>query len=109
MHVRGHYILDGTTPVLEPDLLTWARWFETANRHVAETWVSPEVRVSTVFLGLDHQWGDGQPLLWETMCFHEGAGIETWHWSTYHAAEQGHEAACALARAVPPQEDPRGT
>ena len=32
--MTAQYILDGTTPVLEPDLLTWARWFETANRHV---------------------------------------------------------------------------
>ena len=91
MRVEGHYILDGTVPVPETDLLTWARWFETAERHVAETWVTPEIRVSTIFLGLDHQWGDGPPLLWETMVFHEGAGMKMWRWSTYHEAEQGHE------------------
>lgn len=100
MIVTGHYILDGTVPVPEPDLFVWARWFETADRHVAETWVTLEVRVSTVFLGLDHQWGDGPPLLWETMIFGGARDCETWRWSSWHAAEQGHEAAVAMARAA---------
>jgi hypothetical protein len=98
----GRYILHGTVPVEEPDLLTWAQWFESAKRHVADTWVTPTVRVSTVFLGLDHQWGDGPPLLWETMIFHEGDSQETWRYATYHAAEQGHERAIAWARTALP-------
>lgn len=62
-----HYILDGHTP--KPcDLMTWARWFETAERHVAKTDVGP-YWVSTVFLGTDHRWGEGPPLLFETMVF----------------------------------------
>jgi hypothetical protein len=85
------YILQGTTPVLEPDLMNWARWFETADRHVAETWVTPDVRVSTVFLGLDHQWSNGPPLLFETMCFHAGDGREQWRCSTWEQAEVLHQ------------------
>lgn len=63
-----HYILEGHTPVVEPDLLTWARWLESADRRVALT-EHEFFRVSTVFLGLDHQFGRGPPLLFETMVF----------------------------------------
>ena len=69
------YVLDESgEPVPEPDLLTAARWFETANRQLAEDLVelpTGTFRVSTVFLGLDHRgWGDpGPPVLWETMVF----------------------------------------
>ena len=59
------------------------------------TWVTPEVRVSTIFLGLDHRWGDGPPLLFETMVFRAGEAVEQERYSTYHDAEQGHEAMVA--------------
>ncbi len=56
----------------EPDLITWARWFETGDRRVALTEMADGAfEVSTVFLGLDHRFGeeDGPPLLFETMVF----------------------------------------
>lgn len=63
------YILDERgEPKPEPDLMKWARWFETANRHVGNEWVE-ESRVSTVFLGLDHGFTSDCPILWETMVF----------------------------------------
>lgn len=64
------YILneDGE-PVPEPDLLAWGRWLETADRQLAEDFVGA-VRVSTVFLGIDHRFhGEGPPIVWETMVF----------------------------------------
>jgi hypothetical protein len=39
---------------------------------VAKTDLSGGRRVSTVYLGLDHSFGDGPPLLWETMIFPGG-------------------------------------
>jgi hypothetical protein len=63
------YILEGHEPVPEPDLMKWGRWMETAERHVAFTNLDG-VRVSTVFLGLDHNFMEGgPPLLFETMIF----------------------------------------
>jgi hypothetical protein len=56
--------------VLEPDFLKWASWYENANRRVAETHVGTFC-VSTVFLGLNHCWSDGAPILWESMVFDE--------------------------------------
>lgn len=63
------YILNGTIPRPCDDLLEWARWFETAERHVAVEDTGNE-RISTIFLSLDHSFGrDATPVLWETMVF----------------------------------------
>lgn len=50
--------------------------------------------VSTVFLGINHRWGSGPPLLFETMVFWEtGRGPELQvRWSTWLEAEEGHQA-----------------
>jgi hypothetical protein len=100
-----HYILHGTEPREEPDVLAWGRWFETANRHVAFTTMPEGIEVSTVFLGLDHQWADGPPLLFETMCFKRGEDSDAvevegflQRYSTYQEAEQGHAVICARVR-----------
>jgi hypothetical protein len=55
-------------PIIEPDLMKWAQWFKTADRHVAKE-ILGDVRISTVFLGLDHSFTGGDPILWETMVF----------------------------------------
>ena len=85
----GKYILEGHEPVEEPDLLKWARWFETADRHVRDTF-RDDVRVSTVFLGLDHSFDDGPPLLFETMVFVNGLSETQERYSTWSQAEEGH-------------------
>lgn len=73
----GHwYILDGKTPVREPDLIKAAIWYDTADRNVALTDTQLH-SVSTVFLGLDHNFRPaGPPLLFETMVFERLAGAE---------------------------------
>lgn len=58
------YTLDSSgNPVLELDMQKWARWFEAADLHVADTYLK-ECRVSTVFLG--HGPDSPNPCLWET-------------------------------------------
>lgn len=47
--------------------------------------------VSTVFLGLDHQYGDGPPLLFETMVFGGPLDHEMNRYSTWNEAEKGHQ------------------
>ncbi len=68
------YILAGRQ-VVEASLLEWARWLEAAGeaRIVGRTTVGP-YEVSTVFLGLDHSFGSGPPVLWETMVFDADGG-----------------------------------
>jgi hypothetical protein len=84
------YILAGHKPVPVRNLLRWARWMETADRQVKLS-IQGDVRVSTAFLGLDHNFSDhGPPILFETMAFvgHEEVGSE--RYSTWTEAEAGH-------------------
>ena len=94
---NSHFILLGKLAVPEPDLMKWGMWFETANRHVADTHIGG-IRVSTVFLGIDHQFGRGLPLLFETMVFRGKSGEETWRYETWQEAEAGHKAAVEMVR-----------
>lgn len=57
-------------------------------------------RVSTVYLGLDHAWGGGPPLIFETMIF--GGPLEdyTRRYSTLEQAKAGHAQAVRRARWV---------
>jgi hypothetical protein len=61
-----HFILEGK--IAKPtDFLTWAMWYETADRTVARTEID-NVVVSTVFFGLDFSFGSEEvPELFETM------------------------------------------
>lgn len=86
------YILEGKTPK-KVDLMTWAKWFETADRHVAQDFVG-DVKVSTVFLGIDHNMLPGvglSPTLFETMVFDGPLDGEMWRYCTWGEAEAGHK------------------
>jgi len=81
------YILKGKNPVECNDVMKWARWFESANRIVKKTDINKQV-VSTVFLGLNHNYDGGKPLLFETMVFPECDICE--RYTTWDEAEKGH-------------------
>ena len=86
------YILINGKPVPEPDLMKWGTWMQTGDRIVQQDDVDG-VKVSTVFLGLDHNFGDGEPVLYETMVFggkHDGFDER---YSTLEEAEKGHKEA----------------
>jgi len=98
------YILIEREPVAEPDLMTWGRWMQTADRRVGITRVNGH-RVSTVFLGLDHSFSDDDPaLLFETMVFkgESSADLECERYSTWAEAEAGHAAMVAKYTVTPP-------
>jgi len=66
----GKYILKGKKVVECTDLLEWGKWLETAKRIVKQDNLKNGLFVSTVFLGLDHNFfGKGKPILFETMVF----------------------------------------
>ena len=88
------YKLEGTTVVPCIDKIDFANYMSTANRRVAECFYG-EVRVSTVFLGIDHNYNpDKGPMLFETMIF--GGALDQWQWrySTWEEAEVTHKAIC---------------
>jgi hypothetical protein len=94
--MNHHYILEGHTPV-QTDLMTWAKWFETADRVVSNTQIG-EWRISTVFLGLDHAFHGSPPLLFETLVFGGPLDGEMDRYSTWDQAEAGHKEICARVR-----------
>ena len=89
------YVLDGKSfrPAKNMDEFG-AMWFG-GKRHVAKDIIG-EVRVSTVFLGLDHGLGDGPPLLFETMIFGGQHDQYQTRASSWTEAEGQHAAALAL-------------
>ena len=53
-----------------------------------------EIIISTVFLGVNHNhWGQGDPLLFETMAFlpDDWSGLEQRRYFTWEEAEAGHQ------------------
>lgn len=94
------------------DLLT-SMTEEQANamKRVAEDTVG-QVWLSTVWLGLDHQYGDGPPLIFESMTFSDLDGDDIWHnacwrYSTEAEALAGHKAIVdCLKRGTGPDEVP---
>ena len=95
------YVLRNKMPVRAINLMTWAEYIEKANRRVADTTLHVElegnvldhVRVSTVFLGLDHCWDGGEPQLFETMIFGGLLDQGQARCATWEQAEALHEIA----------------
>ena len=88
-----HYILI-KKKVFEVSLMHWAEWFETADRIVRQQTLKNGRFVSTVFLGIDHNFGAGKPLLFETMVFPSKGGygeLDVDRYSSYKEAEKGHK------------------
>lgn len=99
--MTGHYILEGKIPVKVYSLIKWGEWFEKADRNVArDTFVigSDASTVSTVFLGLDYNFGGGPPILFETMVFGGELDQEQERCSTWDQAEQMHKDMCAKVK-----------
>jgi len=64
-----HWILDENRRAVPVDMMTWARWMNSAERIVKQETIG-DYWISTVFLGLDHNYAEeGPPILWETMVF----------------------------------------
>ena len=71
-----------------------------AERHVAKDLVNGYL-VSTIFLGLDHRYGEGPPLLYETMVFKDGSWNDLYsdRYSTRAEAVDGHKRGIEFAKA----------
>jgi hypothetical protein len=85
----------------------WASSFEGDKRRIGRTTVGLCL-VSTVFLGLDHNWGIGPPILFETMTFARrefmgdeyGGDMSCERYATLVEAQDGHDRAVAKARTL---------
>lgn len=78
----------------------WSDWFsENSERRVIADDTVQNVRISTVFLGLDHNHsGVGPPLLFETMIFGGDHDQHMWRCSTKEQAEEQHARTVSFVR-----------
>lgn len=74
------------------DLLEWGKLFEDMQyRRIGSTHLWHGAWVSTVWLGLDHGFGEGPPLIFESMTFAAGMGdVDCDRYSTFADAYAGH-------------------
>jgi hypothetical protein len=99
----GHYILDANKMAVPVDMMEWAVWFENATRTrqrmVAVENIGEDYVVSTVFLGLDHGFGD-VVLVFETMIFEVSNWRDIWmdRCGTWQEAIDMHEHGVAHAQ-----------
>ena len=93
------YILVNHKPVPAADVAAWNAWYSTADRTVAVDDIGGLV-VSTVFLGITYNHGgNGQPVLFETMVFHNAALTDYWErCCTWTEAVRMHKRVCAMIR-----------
>jgi hypothetical protein len=88
-------------PVECNDVLEWGRWFEDAQRKGLRTVARDnigKILISTVFLGLDHNWGDGNPILYETMIFGGKHDEYQERYCTKEEALEGHKKAVRMVK-----------
>lgn len=92
-----HYILEEKN-IKRVDFLTWAMWYQGANRTIAWTEVD-DVIISTVFFGLDFSFGiENVPELFETMILGGELDGEKIRCATWEQAEELHERFVKRAR-----------
>ncbi len=94
------YILNNEGVPTPADLLEWAKWMENGNRIVARDELGA-LLVSTVFLGIDHNFSNcGPPVLWETMIFGIKGDEYQVRASSREQALANHAEAVSFARAA---------
>jgi len=111
MAVTDKYILDANgEPLAVEDVHVWGTWFEQArkDRRLVIAQDKDEsgattVMVSTVFLALDHSFGHGPPVLWETLVLGGVLDGEMDRYCSRDDALRGHQAMCARVRETMPR------
>ena len=94
---NSYYILKGRRVCKVKNVLEWAEFFEKKDRLIKQETLKNGKWVSTVFLGIDHSFGEGKPLLFETMVFSKrtkgslGDDLDQDRYFTYAEALKGHK------------------
>jgi hypothetical protein len=98
--MKGWYIWDRKTDKVYPaDVLTARKSFDEDDRRLARDVLPGGGIVSTVFLGLDHSYREGPPVLWETMVFPSEDDFSELYMERYTSREdalEGHARAVAM-------------
>jgi hypothetical protein len=100
MHRPLYYVLEGHEVRPVEDVLTWGEWMRTAERRVEYTTLPSGTEVSTVFIGLDHSFREGPPVLFETLVFGGPCDGEMSRYATWQEATIGHAVMVAAVEAT---------
>lgn len=87
---------DENRPVQTDDVQVWGRFMMHPHRkRIVQQDRTEKYYISTVFLGVDYQFGEGPPLLFETQIFlnTEEEERETYRYSSWDDALTGHKVA----------------
>jgi hypothetical protein len=101
------YYLNEDKTYRPAELMEWAEQFEYMDRHVGNDMIEGK-HVSTVWLGIDHGFMGGDPLVFETMVFSEHdpwTDIYMDRYSTWHEAVAGHQKAIEWVLAIKSYEE----
>jgi hypothetical protein len=92
------YILDENNKPIRSTIVDCGEWLEEnpERKAVKQENVNDDIHVSTVFLGLDHAWNSGIPVLWETMIFGGEHDQYQERYTSYEDALKGHQIALNL-------------
>ena len=94
-----NYILKDKIPVVEPDLHKWCSWREQRDRGRIDKTMVGDVRISTVFPGIDHGY-DGRVELFETMIFGGNHDQYCDRYATWTQSKKGHKRAVLLVKNI---------
>lgn len=87
-----YYFLNEDHTYIPCSLMKWANQFNEMDNHVADETINDK-RISTIWMGSDHNYFLGQPLLFETMVFGHGNDIYCERYTTWEQAVEGHKKA----------------
>lgn len=92
------YILKDNIPI-KSDIIEYSKWSTTnlKDKCVKKDRIGHSL-VSTVFLGLDHSFDGGTPVLWETMIFGGKEDMYQDRYTSYEEALVGHQKAINLVK-----------
>jgi hypothetical protein len=98
-----HYLLDENKKPYQVSLIEALELYKHPEMKVTKQDNFDGVRVSTVFLGMDHGWGDRnspdyQPILWETMVFGGEYDDYQERYTSHEEALEGHQKMVELVK-----------
>jgi hypothetical protein len=105
-----HWMLIDGQAIPTTDVARFIEWKRLNDPHIGDTQIG-NIRISTVLLPIDHQFGDGPPVIFETMVFGGPLNDEQERYCTLAEARSGHEAMVVRVKealAICPLEPPEG-
>ena len=93
------YILDENNKPVESSAIEYLMWEEeNPTKRIVKQDNIGDIRISTVFLGLDHSFISDKPILWETMIFGGEQDQYQKRYTSYEDALTGHQKALDLIK-----------